>query len=61
MKTLNQMKSLLLKQDPTYTVEELDSMSPEQVREAYNEMVKASQHDSESWSWRREHVVVNNL
>lgn len=62
MKTVDKMKSVLLAQDPTYTQEELDGMTDEQVVRAYNDLMESFQianHDD--WDWRKLHVVQNNL
>jgi hypothetical protein len=61
MKDITQMKNTLLAKDPTYTQEELDGMTPEQVLNAYNDLMDTYKDDPEDWAWRHEHVIANNL
>lgn len=61
MKNTAVMKPILLAQDPTYTQEELDGMTPEEVLRAYNDLVDATRYDPEDWAWRKLHVIANNL
>lgn len=55
------MKNTLLARDPTYTQEELDGMTPEQVRKAYRDYVDTLRYDPEDWAWRQVHILANNL
>lgn len=61
MKDTTQMKNTLLARDPTYTQEELDGMTPEQVRKAYQDYVDTLRYDPEDWAWRQVHILTNNL
>lgn len=61
MKSVDEMKSILLAQDPTYTQKELDGMTEEQVCKAYRDYVDTLHYDPEDWNWRKAHVIQNNL
>lgn len=61
MKDTAQMKSTLLAKDPTYTQEELDGMTPDQLLNAYKDLMATYRHDPEDRAWRMENCVANNL
>lgn len=61
MKDLGLMKRILLQKDPTYTQEELDGMTADQLLNAYNDLMATYCHDPEDRAWRMENCVANNL
>ena len=61
MRSVDEMKSILLAQDPTYSQEELEGMTPEEVRKVYSDLVDTIRYDPEHWAWRKVHVIQNNL
>lgn len=61
MKDIAQMKNTLLAKDLTYTQEELDGMTPEQVLNAYNDLMDTYKESSENPAWRHAHIIANNL